>query len=484
MSARLHIAFATAELVPYVKTGGLADVSMSLPKALAALGHKVTIFVPRYGSIAFPPGEFVGSVHVPVDNVNRSAGYYATWGAKGVRVLFVEHPAFFDRPHPYGVGNQDYADNHLRFAFFSRAVIEYFRSRGERPHLFHAHDWHTGLLPVYLKVFYWDDPTLHRSPTLFTIHNLAYQGVFGADTLSALGLPGHLHHQDALEFAGGISYMKGGLLFSELLTTVSPQYAREIQGPEMGYGLDGVLRQRSADLVGILNGVDYAEWDPSHDPRIARPYSASDLEGKAACKADLLRGFGLPEYPDLPVVGVVSRLVAQKGFDIVVGAWWDLLQRPIRLVVLGSGERAVEDGFRALAAQAPERFAVRFGYDEALAHKVEAGADMILMPSRYEPCGLTQMYSLRYGTVPIVRATGGLVDTVEPYDPANGAGTGFRFDAADGTGLIWALDQALAAYRAPDAWRRLMRAGMQRDFSWQRSAQAYVEQYRRAMTMV
>jgi starch synthase len=481
---RLHIAFATSELVPFVKTGGLADVSMALPKALAALGHKVTVFVPRYRSIAFPPGEFVGSVHVPVDGIPRSAGYYAAWGHKGVRILFVEHPPFFDRQAPYGVGNDDFADNRLRFAFFSRAVIEYFRSRGERPTLFHAHDWQTGLVPALLKAFYWDDPTLHRTPTVFTIHNLAYQGNFPLDTIDALGLPWHFKHRDALEYHGGVSYMKSGLLFSEILTTVSPTYAREIQGPEMGYGLDGVLRHRSPDLVGILNGVDYEEWDPRVDPHIAARYSAEDLSGKAECKAELLRLMGLAEFPDMPVVGVISRLVGQKGFDIVTGAWWDLLQRPIRMVVLGSGEREVEDGFRSLAARAPDRFAVRFGYDPVLAHKIEAGADMILVPSRFEPCGLTQLYSLRYGTVPIVRATGGLADTVEPYDAASGAGTGFRFDHADGTGLVWALDNALAVWTDGKAWTRLMKNGMARDFSWERSARAYVDQYQRALKMV
>jgi starch synthase len=481
---RLHVAFAASELFPYVKTGGLADVSMSLPKALAALGHKVTVFVPRYRSIAFPPGEFVGSVHVPVDGIARSAGYYAAWGAKGVRILFVEHPPFFDRPTPYGIGNEDYVDNHLRFAFFARAVIEYFRSRGERPSVFHAHDWQTGLLPVFLKAFYWDDPTLHRSPTVFTIHNLAYQGNFPLDTVDLLSLPWHFKHREALEYHGGVSYLKGGLLYSEVLTTVSPTYAREIQGPEMGYGLDGVLRHRSADLVGILNGVDYEEWDPRVDPHIARNYSAADLTGKAECKADLLRAFGLPEFPNLPLVGIVSRLVGQKGYDIVTRAWWDLVERPIRMVVLGSGEREVEDGFRHLASRAPDRVAVRFGYDPVLAHKIEAGADMILMPSRFEPCGLTQLYSLRYGTVPIVRATGGLADTVEAYDPATGNGTGFRFDYADGTALIWALDQALALWPKREAWTRLMRNGMARDFSWERSARAYVEQFQRAQTMV
>jgi starch synthase len=274
--------------------------------------------------------------------------------------------------------------------------------------------------------------------------------------------------------------MKGGLLFAEVVTAVSPQYAREIQGPEMGHGLEGVVRSRDGDVVGILNGVDYSEWDPRHDRRIARTFSPDDLAGKAADKADLLATFGLPADPDLPVVGVVSRLVHQKGFDIVVRAWYDLLQRPIRMVVLGTGEPDVQDGFRALAARAPDRFAVRFAYDETLAHKVVAGSDMFLMPSRFEPCGLTQMYSLRYGTAPIVRSTGGLVDTVEPWNAAARTGTGFRFDHADGTALVWALDQALAAYRDREGWEQLQKNGMAKDFSWERSAREYEEVYRRA----
>jgi starch synthase len=472
-------------MVPFVKTGGLADVSASLPKALAALGHQVTVFVPRYGSIPFPPGDFAGSVHVPVDSVHRSAGYYRRPLAEGLDVVFVEHPPFFgSRPNPYGEGNRDYDDNRLRFAFFSRAALEYFRSRGERPDVFHAHDWQAGLLPVYLKSFYWDDPTVGHTPTVFTIHNLAYQGNFPRDTVDVLGLPWHLAAREALEFHAGVSYMKGGLLFSELLNTVSPTYAGEIQGPEMGYGLDGVLRQRAGDVVGILNGVDYDEWDPRHDRHIARNYGADDLSGKRQCKADLLRTVGLAEKPDLPVVGIISRLVYQKGIDIVVRAWYDLLHRPLRMVVLGTGEPEVEAGFADLAARAPDRFAVRFAYDNVLAHKIEAGADIFLMPSRFEPCGLTQMYSLRYGTVPVVRATGGLVDTVEPADLAAGTGTGFRFDYPDGTGLVWALDQALAGYGEGKAWAGLIRRGMARDFSWERSAREYVELYRRARERV
>ena len=481
MAGSLHIAFVASEMTPFAKTGGLADVIGALPKALAGLGHRVTVFLPRYGPVPFPAGQYVGSADVPLDGFPRAAGYFERFLGERVRVVFVEYGPFFDRPHPYGDGGVDYGDNRLRFAFFARAVLEFFRTRGERPDVFHAHDWQAGLLPVYLKSFYWADRVLYRSPTVFTVHNLAYQGNFGADTVPVLGLPWHLSAGEAgLEYGGGISFMKGGLVFSELVTTVSPQYAREIQGGEMGYGMDGIIRSRAEDLAGILNGVDYDDWDPRHDTHIAQRYSPDDMLGKAACKADLLATFGLPQEPDLPVIGVTSRLVHQKGFDVVVGAWYDLLQRPIRMVVLGTGEPDVQEGFRAIAARAPDRFAVHFAYDNALAHKIVAGADMFLMPSRFEPCGLTQMYALRYGTAPIVRATGGLVDTVEPWNAATGTGTGFRFDQADGTALIWAIDQARAAYADRRAWDQLIRNGMSRDFSWERSARAYEAAYVRA----
>ena len=477
---RLHVAFVTPEMGPYVKTGGLADVSAALPKALVRLGHRVTVVLPRYRGIAFPPGEFAGSVHVPVDGIARSAGFYRTRSAAGVEVVFVEYPPFYDRDAIYA----DYGDNRLRFAFLARAAVEYFRSRGERPSVFHAHDWQTGLVPVYLKAFYWEDPTLHRMPSVFTIHNVAYQGQFGMDTVGLLGLPWNLGTSDALEYHGSISYLKGGAVFSEMLSTVSPTYAHEIQGPEHSFGFDGVVRSRSRDVVGILNGVDYDEWDPGVDPQLAQNYSPADPSGKAACKSELLRAYGLPEFPDLPLVGVTSRLVWQKGFDIVAGAWWDLLQRPLRMVVLGSGEASVQDGLRHLALRAPDRFGVRFGYDEVLAHKIMGGADIFLMPSRSEPCGLTQMYALRYGTIPIVRATGGLADTVEPFDAAGRKGTGFRFDTPDGTGLVWAIDQALAAYQNRPAWKALRARAMQKDFSWERSARGYVELYRQAISRV
>lgn len=473
----MRIVNASSEMAPFAKTGGLADVSAALPKALAARGHEVTCFLPRYGSIAFPPGRFIGSVHVPVDSVHRSAGFYERELGPNLRVIFVEHPPFFDRQGIYGDFNGDFGDNEFRFAFFCRAVIEFCRSRGYRPDVFHAHDWQTGLLPVYLKAFYPDDPTLYRVPTVFTIHNLAYQGHFSAATLGPLGLPDSLDSEDALDWNGNICYMKGGLLFSEVVTTVSPTYAREIQTAEFGQGLEGVVRSRADDLVGILNGVDYEEWDPRHDPHLPASFDDSDHAGKAACKKALLEEFGLATEPDVPVIGIISRLVHQKGFDLVTGAMEALLARPLRMVVLGTGEPEVEAGLREFVRRDPRRFGVRFKYDTGLAHRIEAGCDMILMPSRFEPCGLTQMYSMRYGTIPIVRATGGLADTVQHFDPKRKAGTGFVFEHADVTGLVWAVDQALAAYANPGPWSALMQHAMTRDFSWALSAERYEAVY-------
>jgi starch synthase len=460
-------------MVPFLKTGGLADVSAALPKALARLGHRVTVVMPRYGTIS--PGEPDGAVVVSLGGRPREASLSLHRTEGGVEVVFVDHPPFFDRPHPYGA-----EDDRLRFAFLARVALERFRSRRERPDVFHAHDWQAGLVPVYLKSAYWEDPTLGRVPSVFTIHNVAYQGQFGQGTLGQVGLARHLGADFALGYHGGISYLKGGVVFAEKVTTVSPTYAREIQDDEHGFGFQEVVRSRAADVVGILNGVDYDEWDPRVDRHIARRYSSRDLKGKAACRRDLLSTFGLPESAELPVVGVISRLVWQKGFDIVAGAWWDLLRRPLRMVVLGTGEGAVQAGLADLARRQGDRFAVRFDYDEGLAHRIMAGSDLFLMPSRSEPCGLTQMYALRYGTVPIVRATGGLADTVEPWDPATGRGTGFVFEHADGTGLVWAIDQALAAWQDAAGWRQLMRNGMVRDFSWDRSAREYVDLYRQA----
>lgn len=461
-----------SEATPFCKTGGLADVLGALPPALKGRGEDVAVVLPRYRSVSldgarraaqnFPlwigPGRYAADIYV----VER----------KGVPYYLVECPEFFDRDGLYGSGGADYWDNHTRFAALCHAALGIARHLF-RPQVIHCHDWQAGLLPVYLKNYFASDPTFAGVRTVFTIHNLGYQGNITKDKLFWLGLPDWLSREDLLEFHGNISLLKGGIVYSDFLTTVSPTYANEIQTPDQGFGLDGLLRARHKQLTGILNGVDYAEWNPETDTKIAQRYSATDPAGKAACKLDLLRTMGLPEDRlDVPVVGIVSRLATQKGFDLIAQVAYDLVNWDIRLVVLGSGEAQYESLFRALAQARPDKFAVRIAYDDTLAHKIEAGSDMFLMPSRYEPCGLNQMYSLRYGTVPVVHATGGLDDTIEQS-------TGFKFRPYSGDAMLGALREALTVYwLEPDRWKALMAEGMRRDNSWNASADAYSRLYR------
>jgi starch synthase len=378
----------------------------------------------------------------------------------------------------YGVGGKDYPDNAECFAEFCGAAIE-FCKRVWMPDVIHCHDWQTGLLPVFLRTRYANDNALQDLPVVFTIHNIGYYGAFPRDAMKKIGLPDSLFGIDALEFYGQVNFLKGGLIFSDFLTTVSPKYAQEIQTVEYGYGLDGVVTNRADSLVGILNGVDYAIWSPERDKVIASRYSPKDLAGKVACKKDLLELFGLPpETVGKPVIGIVSRFASQKGFDLIEFIAGDLLAEDLAVVALGAGEPRYENLFRELAKAYPSKFSVKVAYDNILAHKVEAGADMFLMPSRYEPCGLNQIYSLKYGTVPIVRATGGLDDTIEAFDPTTGRGTGFKFLAYDGPALLSAVRQALSIYRnEPAVWRRIQLNGMSRDFSWQASAVEYAKLY-------
>jgi starch synthase len=447
----MRILMVASEAAPFAKTGGLADVVGALPRALAQLGHSVDVVIPRYRGIT------VGEVE-----------------DAGVRFVFIDNPAYYDRDYLYGPSSGDYPDNAARFTFLAREAIAWAAQSGIRHDVVHAHDWQAGLVPVLLR---------QTVPTVFTIHNLAYQGVFEASWLSRLGFGRELLHVDALEHWGQLSFLKGGIIFSRVITTVSPRYAEEIQTPEFGCGLDGLLRSRSADVVGILNGIDYDQWDPAHDPYLPEPYDAAHLQGKTAAKRMLLELVGLPADDagmQRPLVGMVSRLVDQKGFDLLAAMPGALTALDAAFMVLGSGEPRYEDLWRDLAARHPDRVAARIEFDEALAHRVEGGADLFLMPSRFEPCGLNQMYSLRYGTVPVVRATGGLYDTVRDVDPATGIGTGFTFTEYSPTALLTALRRALALYKDRPAWRRLQIAGMQQDFSWNASAREYVKVYERA----
>ena len=475
----MKILFVASEGLPFSKTGGLADVIQALPKALVASGLEVAIVLPNYRGTR-TAATAASSLTIPIGNGLRFPSIADGSVVDGVRYFFVEDPQYFDRTQLYGENGRDYPDNAERFGLFSRAAIELAKQIW-RPDVIHCHDWQASLVPVLLRTQYSGDPAFLGVPVVLTVHNLGYQGIFGRDALARLGLPETLFHVDALEFYSKVNLLKGGLLFSDYLTTVSRKYAQEIQTVEYGHGLDGVIRRRAADLTGILNGVDYSVWSPENDALIARKYSAKDLTGKAACKSDLLAQFKLPAANlKRPVVGIISRFADQKGFDLIAQMAADLLKEDVCLTVLGTGEPKYESMFRALAEREPGRVGVRVGFDDVLAHKIEAGSDMFLMPSRYEPCGLNQIYSLRYGTVPVVRATGGLDDTIEAFDPRTGAGTGFKFQEYNAKELLATLRQAVKVYRDAPLWRKLMANGMAKDFSWAASAAEYARLYKRA----
>jgi starch synthase len=475
----MKILFVSSEGLPYSKTGGLADVVEALPKALVQMGHEVAVLLPRYHGNKIT-STIIFSVTIPLGDTLRFPTLAEGQSVEGVRYFFVDDPAYFDREQLYGDKSGDYPDNALRFAEFSRAAIE-FTKRIWLPDVIHCHDWQTALVPVLLRTQHANDPVVRSLPTVFTIHNIGYQGLFPQTVMRSIGLPDNLFTMDGLEFYGKVNYLKGGLIFADYLTTVSRRYAKEIQTPEYGLGLEGVIRHRSDRLVGILNGVDYAIWSPEADTFIVQNYTTSNLAGKKACKKNLLEVFKLPaENMERPVVGIVSRFVDQKGFDLLAEVAGDLMKENLAMVVLGSGQPEYEAMFRELAGKYSARVGVKIGFDDALAHKIEAGADTFLMPSRYEPCGLSQIYSLRYGTVPIVRATGGLDDTVQNFEPKTLQGTGFKFDDYTGKALMHSLRAALKAYRDPKAWHALQANGMAKDFSWKASAASYVTLYEAA----
>jgi len=480
----MHIAFVASECVPFSKTGGLADVVGALPGALAALGHQVSVYLPRYRQTKLADAQtVVRSVTVPFDDRYRFCSVLTTGSPSPVRFYFVDYPPFFDREALYGTSAGDYPDNAERFALFSRAVLEASKILGV-PQVFHCHDWQSALVPVLLHTHYAEDPAFRDVPTVFTIHNMGYQGLFAPDTLPLLTLPWDLFTIDKMEFFGQVNFLKGALGYADFVTTVSKKYSQEIQTAEFGFGLEGVLRDRSATVAGILNGVDYNEWSPQTDKFIAAKYSPADLSGKAICKQDLLASFGVAN-PDLrlPVIGIVSRFAAQKGFDLIAQIMDRLAREEMIVVALGAGDKQYEEMFLRLNKQFPQKIAVKVAYDNAIAHKIEAGSDMFLMPSKYEPCGLNQIYSLKYGTVPVVRATGGLDDTIEPWDSRTGKGTGFRFSEYSSEALLLTIRDALRAYRDQTSWQSLMRNGMMKDFSWNASAREYVRIYERARQM-
>jgi starch synthase len=469
-----------SEALPFAKTGGLADVLGALPPALARLGWNVTLAVPRYRGI--DAGVLVDSFPVAIGGFVREVGVFEADLPDGARAVLIDCPDLFDRETLYGADSTDYPDNPRRFALLARAALELCIRRGVAPSIVHAHDWQAALAPIYLRTLYAAHPVLAGTPTVFTIHNLAYQGLAAADWLPRLDLGWEQFTIDRLEYWGRISLLKGGINYARTITTVSPNYADEIQTPEFGFGFDGILRSRAADLVGILNGIDVDQWDPERDPYLPKPYGPETLDAKRASKEAVLARYGLPPSAmSRPLVGMISRMVDQKGLDLIAALAADIPRLDASFVVLGTGEARYQDLWTRLSAAHPDRIAARIGFDEPLAHLIEAGADIFLMPSRFEPCGLNQMYSLRYGTVPVVRAVGGLADTVRDYAPGRKKATGFVFVPYTPAALRGALDRALKLYRDRQKWRALQRAGMKEDHSWNRSAQEYVTIYRRAL---
>jgi starch synthase len=461
----MRIALVASEGVPFSKTGGLADVVGALPKALAAAGHNVEVILPRYRMTK--PGKVLAhgkSLTLPLSSGFKYAAMQDGGELAGARFLLVECPEFFDREGLYQVNGEDHPDNHLRFAAFSLAALEYLKREDTPPDIIHCHDWQTALVPIYLRNLYENDRFFAKTGVVFTIHNLGYQGQFPPHYLPQISLHAGLFTMDCLEFYGKVNLLKGGIVFSDFITTVSRKYAEEIQTPEFGYGLEGVLRTRADRLQGIVNGVDYEAWDPATDKLIPAPYSPADLKGKQLSKKALL---------DRPIIGIVSRFAAQKGFDLIAEILEQLMEMDLYIVALGTGEPHYEELFRNMAAKYPDKFLVKVAYDNTLAHQIEAGADMFLMPSRYEPCGLNQIYSMKYGTVPVVRATGGLDDTVEPFDGKNG--TGFKFSEYASAPLLATIRQAVETYRQPKLWQRLMLNDMRKDFSWESSAKRYAK---------
>jgi starch synthase len=471
----LRILMIASEAFPFSKTGGLADVSTALSKALGRLGHDVTLITPRYRGM--DAGTLVDQAQVHVAGVWWAVSFGETTLGPGARVLFLDCPALYDRAGIYNENGVDYSDNAVRFGVLAAASVDWLARQPAPYHIVHAHDWQAGLAPVYLRRA--TDPG-----TVFTIHNLAYQGVVDKAWVPRLGLSWADFTIAGFEFYDRLSFLKAGINFSGAVTTVSPTYAEEIQRPAYGYGLDGAIRARSQALTGILNGIDTDDWDPRHDRFLPAPYDQSDLSGKLAAKRALLETYGLPVSDEAlasPVVGMVSRMVDQKGLDLIAAIAGELPSLA-SFVVLGTGEPRYQDMWRSLAAWQPHRVAVHVGYDERRAHLIEAGADIFMMPSRFEPCGLNQMYSLRYGTVPVVRAVGGLVDTVRPYNPRNGQGTGFLFSDYAPWALRDSLQAAVSLYRSNRAaWTRLQKNGMGKDFSWDHSAAEYVKMYKRVL---
>ncbi|MHB8105916.1 MAG: glycogen synthase GlgA [Candidatus Cryosericum sp.] len=466
----MKVFFVASEAMPYVKTGGLGDVTGSLPAALRSLGADTHLILPFYGTIMAKNLQLEQVMTHTLAMGGRSLTYTVL---RHEQTFFIAQNEFFDRDNLYNTREGDYPDNWLRFAFFARAALETVLALGGCD-VIHVHDWQTALLPVYLRVLYPE----RREKTLLTIHNIAYQGLFSPEILPDIGLPSSVFTIDGLEFYGNVNYLKGGIVSADEVNTVSPTYAREIQTDEYSFGLHGILATRREHLTGILNGIDYSYWDPSTDRALLRVYRPSSLDGKAQDKESLLKEAELETRPDCPLFIIVSRLVAQKGLDLVLDAFDRMMSLPLNLMILGTGDPRIEAALTERAAACPGRFAFSQKFDESLAHRMYAGSDFFLMPSRFEPCGLSQMIALRYGSIPVVRRTGGLKDTVQDVHPRTGTGNGISFDDATSSEFLDAVRRAVKLYADADAFRRVQAIGMACDFSWQASAREYLALYR------
>lgn len=484
----LNILIAASEVVPFAKTGGLADVAGALPKALRALGHDVRVVMPRYYIVdkhkyALKPLE--GSLGVPLGSLGEVwAGVFeGVLPGTDIPVYFIEHETFFGRNGLYDEKGIGYHDNDNRFIFFSKAVMQLAKKLRFHPDVIHANDWHTAAIPVLLNTTYAFDPDFENTGCLLSIHNLQHQGKFYKGAMDVLGVGWEHFTADELEEYDGINLLKGGIVHADIISTVSQKYAQEIRTPEFGWGLERLINGYAYKLAGILNGVDYEEWSPAVDPFIARTYDVDDMSGKAVCKSALQKAFNLPERSDIPLIGLVGRLAEQKGITLLSAAIWNLLELDVQIVMLGAGENWAESFFSHIAEKYPEKFGCTIGYRNDLAHQIEAGSDLFLMPSLFEPCGLNQIYSLRYGTLPIVRATGGLDDTIENYESGSGNGTGFKFYDATPEALIgtvkWAVDTWV---NDKNGLNQLIGNAMRKRYDWEAAAKGYDALYRRIVS--
>ncbi len=480
MAKKLKVLMASSEIMPFAKTGGLADVTGSLPLALEHLGHEVKLIMPYYQMVKKSKTKIEDTkivVNIEIADKVIKAKILQTKVGKNVTVYFVDNENYYDRPELYKTSQGDYSDNAERFIFFSKAIVETLKQINYQPDIIHCNDWQTGLVPVLLKVNEKDNPFFSKTSTVFTIHNLNYQGLFWHLDMPLTNLPWDVFNPEGIEFYGKINLMKAGIVYSEVVNTVSKQYSKEILTPKFGCGLEGVLKNREDDLYGILNGVDYNEWSPEKDKYIKTKFSASDLSGKEACREDLLSAFGLKSQKNKPIISVISRLDDQKGFKLIAEQIDNIFKMDIYFILLGTGKSEYEKLFLDIAKKYPQKAGIKIGFDEALAHKIEAGSDFFLMPSDYEPCGLNQMYSMKYGTIPIVSSVGGLDDTVKNYSPKTGKGNGFKFKNYTSSAMLTKIKEAIEIYNSNKDFKKLLSNAMGEDFSWDKSAKEYEKLY-------